>query len=106
MKLKNPFTDKTRALFLDAQYTCFNCGGNGSNSGGIELNHTIGRESNSPLNGSPLCKECHSHVGHTDEEHKKLLNKTLNYLISQHYKLTEEDWDFIRKHHKMYANNT
>jgi len=102
MKLKNSFTDKTRALFLDVQYQCWNCGGNQ----GVEANHTVGRESNSPLNLSPLCRSCHSHVGHTDEEHAKLLNKTLNYLVSQQYKMQEEDWDFIRKYHRLYADKS
>jgi hypothetical protein len=95
MKLQNPFSTKTRELFRDAQYSCWICGSNGG--GMTELNHIIGRESNNPLNASVLCRECHSHVGHSKEEHVQLLKKTMAYLVNQGYKLSEKDYGFIRK---------
>jgi hypothetical protein len=81
------------------------CGSNGQDKGGLSLHHIKGRESNVALNGIVLCNDCHSKCGHSEKEEKKYLNKTLNYLINQYYKPTEEDWTFIRKHHKLYADN-
>lgn len=104
MKLRNSFTEESRALFLDAQYRCFNrdCTCNGQACGGIELHHIKGRESNSPYNGAVLCHGCHSHVGHTDEEHRYLLNKTLYYLSMQDYEPNKRDRKFIRDNVKFY----
>jgi len=78
------------------------CGSNGQNNGGLSLHHIKGRESNVPINGIVLCNDCHAKCGHDDKEERKYLNKTLTYLINQHYKPTDEDWDFIRKHYKLY----
>ena len=91
MKLRNPFSQDTRELFYDARFTCWNCGGNQS----VELNHTLGRESNSPVNASPLCRQCHSHVGHSFDEHKALFKKTLKYLAQRGYEFTNEDRAFM-----------
>lgn len=91
MKLRNPFSQDTRELFFDSRYTCFMCGGNQM----IELNHTAGRVSDSPVNASPLCRECHSHVGHHHEEEKALFKKTLKYLAQRGYEFTDEDRAFM-----------
>jgi hypothetical protein len=79
------------------------CGGNGQDCGGIEINHTVGRESNSPLNGSPLCKKCHAHVGHADAEQAELLQKTLRYLLRKGYELTTNDLQFYQKYERLYG---
>lgn len=91
MQLKHPFTQQTRELFRDAQWTWFNCCGNNM----VELNHTVGRVSNSPVNASPLCRGCHSHVGHSNEEEKALFKKTLKYLAQRSYEFTDEDRAFM-----------
>lgn len=95
MKLANPFSSRVRLLYLYA-YSCIECGSNGNGRGGLELNHIVGRESASAFNASLLCHECHSHIGHTQEEHRRLFVKNLEWLLSQNYVPTEEDWDFIR----------
>jgi hypothetical protein len=61
----------------------------------IELNHTFGRVSDSPYNASPLCRECHSHVGHSKEEHGRLFGKTCFYLKLQGHNPSKEDLEFI-----------
>lgn len=66
-------------------------------TGGIELNHVVGRSSSSPLNASVLCHRCHSHVKHTDTEHRELFRITLEYLNAQDYQWTEEDKAFYEK---------
>lgn len=98
MKLRNPFSQETRELFYDTRYTCFLCGGNGQDCGGTELNHTVGRSSNSPYNGSVLCHSCHSHVGHTKQEHDKLIIKTVSYLTKRGYTPTENDILFLEEY--------
>lgn len=95
MKLRNPFPDEVRLLYLYNCFECWICGGNGSQSGGIELHHIWGRISGSALNSAPLCKACHARVGHTREEHQMLLRKTIKFLLSEGYKLTKVDDDFL-----------
>lgn len=102
MKLKNNFSTETRWLFFEKRYECGNCGGNGQYCGGTELHHILGRCSSSPLNASVLCKKCHSKEIHTDEQKTKLLQKTIRCLLSQNYKITEEDREFIIKNLKYY----
>lgn len=97
MKLRNPFSNDTRWLFHDA-HACFKCGRSGF---GREANHTYGRESSSPFNLSVLCLHCHSHVGHTQEEHRKLLLETTLWLLSTvHYIPTPNDMVFLERHDK------
>jgi len=95
MKLQNPFPQQVRLMYLYNSYTCWECGGNGSQSGGMELHHIWGRVSGSALNSAPLCKECHSHIGHTVEEQQNYLRKTIIFLLSQGYILNKEDNDFL-----------
>lgn len=102
MKLKNNFSQETRNLFIDVEYLCFLCGGNGQDSGGMELHHILGRESNSPYNASPLCKECHKiadnkGVSSLNETQIKLLRKTEFHLGVMNYKPKEEDIVFLEK---------
>lgn len=92
MKLKNTFSDETRALFLDAQY-CFLCY---RVDRGLEGHHIYSRVSNSPFNFAPLCNHCHSHVGHTQAEHIEILKKTVKYLIvDKKYNPTPKDMVFL-----------
>ena len=95
MFLKNSFSLETRCHYLYNNYECWICGTNGSHCGGLELHHIFGRVSASALNSAPLCKKCHSHIGHTRYEHIDLLGKTIAFLISQGYKLQQEDHDFM-----------
>lgn len=82
-------------MYLYNNYECWICHTNGSHCGGMELHHIWGRISASALNSAPLCKECHSHIGHTRAERVDLLRKTIRFLLSQGYKLTDEDNDFL-----------
>lgn len=69
--------------------------------GGLELNHIFGRVSASPFNASLLCHECHSHVGHTNEEHAKLFFLNAKYLQEIGYNrhlVTEDDLMFIDRY--------
>ena len=97
MKLQFPFSQETRQLFFDVRYLCFFCGRNDT-----ELHHIAGRISNSPLNGAVLCKECHSHVIHSELEEKMLFEKTLRYLVKIHYTFTENDVAFIDSYKRLF----
>jgi 5-methylcytosine-specific restriction endonuclease McrA len=100
MKLRNNFTIKTRWLFFDVRYMCFDCGGNGSGCGGTELHHIIGRGSNSPYNACVLCKKCHAKVGHTDEEQQGYIHTTISHLDLIEYEPTEKDTAFLKKYYE------
>lgn len=101
MELKNSFSDHTRHLFLGC-WECWECGQNGTATGGLELHHIKGRESKCALNASILCKKCHSHVGHTDKEHKKYLTKTIKFLLANKYDMKITDVDFYIENKKLY----
>lgn len=94
MKLDNPFSQDTRNLFLYV-YACFKCN---RSDRGLELHHITGRDSSSAFNACPLCKECHAHIGHTQEEEKELHGITFNFLLKEHYQPTEYDYNFLRSH--------
>lgn len=61
----------------------------------LELNHIFGRVSGSAFNASLLCHECHSHVGHTQEEHAQLFYLNAKFLAEINYLPTEKDKIFI-----------
>lgn len=94
MQLANPFSNETRHLYLYA-HACLMCDSNGNNRGGLELNHIFGRCSDSPFNASLLCHECHSHVGHTQEEHAQLFYLNAKFLAEIGYEATADDKLFI-----------
>ena len=96
MKLRNPFSQKTRNLYL-YRHDCDICGMNGQDDGGLELNHITGRYSSSPTNASVLCSNCHRQIGHTQIEERYLFQKNLKFLLREGYKLTEEDLEFMKK---------
>ncbi len=100
MILRNNFTKETRVLF-NQNTKCWFCGKNHNDC----LHHIMGRVSSSPLNACPLSNfDCHIGNGRlaTIKVRCKLLNKTLRYLISIDYSLTEEDIDFITKYQNIY----
>lgn len=94
MILRNPFPLEVRLLFVDC-WSCWLCGANGWNRGGLELHHIWGRISSSALNGAVLCGECHKHIKHTKEEHHRLLRKTILFLTDRSYRLVENDNNFL-----------
>jgi hypothetical protein len=99
--MRNEFEDRVRLAFID-QWACGECGENGTRTGGLELHHIKGRESNSALNGIVLCKECHSHIGHSSQEENKYLEKTIKYLVAIRFNLIEEDLEFYHKYKYIY----
>lgn len=101
MILQNPFSDDVRLIYLYS-YECWICKENGTRSGGIELHHILGRVSDSVLNSAPLCKFCHDHIGHSFEEEKDLLQKTIRYLVRHGYTFTDKDIDFYNEHKNYY----
>ena len=98
--LLNPFTNKTRQLFLtDGYIHCWNCG---RSDKGASLHHICGRKSSSVLNAIPLCDglDCHnSGKIHTPKKEEEYLEKTFRYLIKNGYCLTDKDWKFIKKYY-------
>ncbi len=103
MKLKNPFSDNTRNMYLGL-WKCMKCGQNGMGRGGLELHHIMGRISSSPFNASVLCNECHSHIFHSLEEHRFLFLKNLEYLWSIDYKEDNNDIDFLYQNENLVRN--
>ena len=99
-KLKNDFTEKTRELFFWNQ-KCWWCKQTHADCG----HHILGRVSNSPLNYCPINNFiCHIGNGKLSQfdVRKKLLKKTLEYLISTDYTLTKKDKEFKNKYKKYY----
>jgi hypothetical protein len=92
--LKHPFSNETRELYRYTHH-CVLCGRNGISAGGVELNHIWGRVSSSPFNASLLCHECHTHIGHSREEHAKLFTLNSIYLSKIGYKPNQDDMQFI-----------
>mgnify|MGYP003529154572 FL=1 len=76
-------------------YACILCGSNGNTRGGLELNHIFGRVSSSAFNASLLCHECHSHIGHTQEEHSQLFFLNAKFLVENNYQATDDDKVFL-----------
>jgi len=98
--MKNEFTEGTRELFF-WNNKCWVCGMTHANC----LHHVLGRISNSPLNAAPLNNfECHIGNGKLSqfEVKKKLLKKTLDYLLENGYALTKEDKRFKNKYKRYY----
>ena len=100
MNLKNPFTVETRLLFMGV-WSCWDCGSNGVNRGGLEIHHIVGRSSNSPLNAALVCNACHAHFNHSQEEEQRLFFKTLKFLKAIKYELTSQDMYFMRDNERI-----
>lgn len=109
MLLDNTFLPEDRHIYLGIWY-CWGikddgtyCGSNGSDCGGLELHHILGRKKydktlSSILNSALLCKRCHDMVTHSLDEHRGLFLKTLQFLQGQHYQLKQNDIDFMNAH--------
>lgn len=90
--LLNPFSDKTRELFIFT-YSCWDCG----MSKPLTLHHIYKRISNSPMNSAPVCQECHDKSNiHSRDKRAKFMNKTIKFLQKQDYKLTKKDREFLK----------
>jgi|14BtaG_2_1085337.scaffolds.fasta_scaffold73995_3 hypothetical protein len=98
MKLKNPFKDVVRNLYL-YQYNCQDCG---RSDRGLELHHIIGRKSNSKLNAIVLCLDCHKKCGHSREEEKKYAQITIRFHLREKNKLEKEDIEFYQDNMLLY----
>ena len=92
MKLRNPFSEETRNLYL-WNHECWVCGRNTVS----ELHHIWGRISDSALNSAPLCKECHTTLFATRIVRVNLFKKTLDFLYKQSYELVDRDLKFLEK---------
>jgi 5-methylcytosine-specific restriction endonuclease McrA len=99
MNLKNNFTEETRLLFIYC-HSCFHCGKNP-----IELHHIMGRESSSALNAIPLCPTCHLKYGIDKNKKAPFLQKTIKYLLSQHYNFTAPDIAFYQQYRRLYLKD-
>lgn len=104
MKLQNPFDLRVRLLYLDC-WKCWFCGQNGQQSGGLEIHHITGRDSKSAFNSSCLCKDCHNHIGHSQEEEQKLFLITIEYLYNLEYVPIQEDFEHISNHPYLITEN-
>ena len=101
MILNNPFKAETRELFI-WKYDCDWCGHNGWSA----IHHILGRVSDSPLNAATLHNDrCHINNNKLNmfNSQSVLLKKTLVYLKSINYVLTNKDILFIKKYQKYYV---
>lgn len=100
----NNFDDATHFIFMDDNYwCCWRCGRNHADCG----HHIFGRGKEegcekSPLNYCPLSNfRCHlPYHGYlmTDKGKKAMFQKTIDYLSSRGYTLTELDNEFLEKY--------
>lgn len=100
MQLNNPFSRETKIIYL-YRVDCDICGSNQS----LELHHITGRDSDSPLNASVLCHNCHETMGHNKEEEKKLFTINLRFLFREHYELIPDDIIYLQNHLYLWENN-
>jgi len=89
--MRNSFTEATRELYRDNQI-CVLC-----DQQATDLHHIKSRVSNSPLNCSPLCRECHSKMKHNNEEELTLFLFNLAYLDTVGYNINNDDINFIKQ---------
>lgn len=105
MNLRNNFNREELARYYTYNYTCWWCGKSHTNC----FHHILGRNTKHILSSAPLNNnECHLPI-HPKlmkfKNRKMLLRKTLKYLLSQGYVLTEEkDGEFLRKNRKYYED--
>lgn len=92
MNLSNPFPLEVRNLYLYV-YSCCLCGSNEM----LELHHILGRVSDSAFNSALICHECHSHVGHTREEHWEIFSYSFPLLHRLGFRPQNKDINFLDK---------
>jgi hypothetical protein len=100
MHLDNPFSKETRELFRDV-WVCWECGQNGQETGGLELHHITGRDSDSAYNAAILCKECHSMANHNYIEESKYTVITVHFLNASCYTPSKKDIDHLINHPRL-----
>lgn len=100
MNLKNPFSMKTREIWI-GWYRCLKCGSNQN----LELHHITGRDSSSALNSCPLCHACHEQINHSRDTERKLFAKVVRILVAKRYNLKQKDIDFMREHDYLVVDN-
>lgn len=71
------------------------CGSNGNQRNGLELHHILGRVSDSIFNCACLCGTCHSHMGHSREEHQQLFGLAVHFIKAVHYAPDDDDLKFV-----------
>ena len=98
MKLKHPFTEETRNLYL-YQHSCMDCG---RSDRGLELHHITGRKSNSKLNAIVLCGDCHSKCCHSREEEEKYAKTAIRFHVKEKNAFTPEDLEFYQNNVLLY----
>lgn len=102
--MTNSFDKETHDLFFSNGWQeCWWCGANHADCG----HHIFGRgygdgPESSPLNYAPLNNQkCHIAIHgriSTDAGRKRLLEKTISYLVSLGYKLDDRDNAFLEKY--------
>src|SRR3990167_9070733 len=103
----NPFLQEKRWIFDDC-WECWWCRRNSCDC----LHHIVGRGSgdsmceSSLFNAAPLCNQrCHlpNHgILCTDENIRKLLDKTYSFLMKRNYSISDLDVQFLEKYSKYY----
>lgn len=97
MLLNNPFPQEVRELFRGV-WECWECGQNGTDTGGLEIHHITGRDSCSAFNASVLCKKCHEKKNHNHKEEQFLFFITQKFLKAIGYVPIVRDYQFISEH--------
>lgn len=92
MSLKKPFLQEIRLNFLYV-YWCFDCN---RSDRGLELHHVRARISNTMLDAIPLCKWCHSKVGHTAEEEHRYRELVIAFYIRENIKVPQKDIEYLK----------
>jgi len=93
----NNFSDETRALFI-FENSCWLCGSNQN----LELDHILGRVSNSPYNAFVICRICHTNKNSKIKANQ--LQITKYFLEIQKYKNNEEDLSFLEYAENYFSN--
>jgi len=102
MKLRNDFSDEQKALWV-FDYWCHAPGkkdGYCKSNEGVSIHHIFHRDSNSTLNGIPLC--FNHHTNYTFLNKSELLKIVIKHLLKINYQFNEEDIKFYKKYEQYY----
>lgn len=94
---KNPFGDEVRKHFL-FEKNCWDCGINRN----LELDHILGRVSDSILNAYLNCRACHNAKSHRDDG--KRLTRAMLFALSEEIQFSKKDLKFYKKNRDKYLN--